>query len=190
MNKPTFSKFQFVHWSLYILVMGLIVAAGYGAYTAHTKLSQYVTAVDHLKTDSEINQQGIENARNLRKALDENKDNVDRAAAIVADTKYYEYQDQIVRDITAYTTASGLTVLGFDFASTDTNKKSAVKGVKTVVATIALKSPVPYPNYLRFLKLIEKNLTKMQVTQLEISNDLKTANTISTPIVTLEVFVR
>ena len=190
MNMPNLSKASLVHWSLYVLIVLLLVGIGTGSYFIHQKLSAYVMEVDHLKIDSEMNEQGIVNAQKLRVALAQNKNSVDRAAAIVADTKYYEYQDQIVQDISAYAAAANLTVLGFDFSTAASSKASSVKGIKTMVATISLKSPVPYNNYLRFLKLIERNLTKMQVTQLDISNDLKSPGTISSPIITLEVYVR
>ena len=190
MNKPSISTAVIVHWSLYALIILLVVGIGYGSYYIHQRLSNYVVEVDHLEIDSEINQQGIENAQKLRIALNENKDSVARAAAIVADTKYYEYQDQIVKDVTSYAAASGLTVLGFDFSATSSSKTSSIKGVKTMVATISLQNPVSYMNYLKFLKLIERNLTKMQVTQIDISNDLKAAGNISSPILMLEVYVR
>lgn len=189
MNKPSLSPVMIVHWSLYVSIVLLVGGIGFGAYYMHQKLSAYVIQVDHLKTDSDINQQGIENAQKLQRALDENSDSVARAAAIVADTKYYEYQDQIVKDVGSYAAASNLTVLGFDF-TTAGSSKSSVKGLKTMVANISLQSPVSYNNYLRFLKLIERNLTKMQVTQMDISNDLKTSGGISSPVITLEVYVR
>ena len=188
-KKPTVSTATLIHWSLYGLIVLLVVSIGAGVYFTHQKISQYVVEVDHLKIDSEINQQGIENAQKLRKALDENQDSVARAQAIVADTKYYEYQDQIVKDIGSYAAASNITVLGFDF-STATGKTSSIKGVKTMIANITLQSPVQYTNYLKFLKLVERNLTKMQVTQVDIANDLKTPGTISSPTLTLEVYVR
>jgi len=189
-NKLSISPVMIVHWALYALIVVIVGAIGFGVYETHQKLSASVIHVDHLKIDSELNQQGLDNARKLRRALDENRDSVARAAAIVADTKYYEYQDQIVHDISSYAAAANLTVLGFDFTTSGTGTKTSIKGIKTVVATVSLKSPVAYTDYLRFLKLIERNLTKMQVTQLDISNDLKTAGAISSPIITLEVFVR
>lgn len=184
------SSTMIVHWCLYVLIVLLVSGAGYGVYALHQKLSSYATEVNRLSIDSELNQQSIENAKKLRRVLDENKENVDRAAAIVADTQYYQYQDQIVQDVTSYASASGLTVLGFDFSTANKTSKSRVSGVKTVVATITLQNPVPYNNYLKLLKLIERNLTKMQVTQLDISNDLKAPGTISSPVITLEVYVR
>lgn len=194
MNSLKISSTTLVNWTLYGLILLLVIGVGFGAYVMHNSLSDFVTEVDHMKIDSEINEQGIDNAKRLRRALDDNKESVTRAAAIVADTKYYQYQDQIVEDISSYASASGLTVLGFDFSSASSGPTGQTaptsSGLKTVVATVSLKSPVPYENYLRFLKLIERNLTKMQITQLDISSDLKSPGTISSPIITLEVFVQ
>ena len=192
MSKFAISKNSLVHWGLYGLIIFLLAGIAVGGYFLHQQLSRYVLEVDHLKIDSDINEQGIANAQRLRTVLTENEDNVDRAASIVADTKYYQYQDQIVRDITSYASAANLTVLGFDFTTAAPGKTSTstVKGLKTINATISLQSPVPYTNYLKFLKLIERNLTKMQVTQLDISNNLKTPGGISSPVMMVEVYVR
>lgn len=190
MAKLSISKSRAIHWGLYGLILVLIAGIGIAVTFTHQQLVSYVQEVDRLKIDSEINQQSIENAQKLRRALTENSDSVTRAAAIVADTKYYQYQDQIVQDVSSYASVAGLTVLGFDFTATGKSQSVNVKGLKTVVANVSLKSPVEYTKYLQFLKLIEKNLTKMQVTQLEIGNDLKNATTINSQLITLEVYVR
>ena len=190
MNKLSVSKASLVHWSLYGVIVLLLGLIGTGGYLIHQQLAAQAVEVNHLKIDSEINEQGIANAQKLRRVLNTNTDNITRAAAIVADTKYYEYQDQIVRDISAYASAANLTVLGFDFSTATTGKASSVSGLKSINATLSLQNPVPYGNYLKFLKLVERNLTKMQVTQLDISNDLKTAGAINSPVISLEVYVR
>ena len=189
-KKSTLTSTVIVNWSLYGLIVLLVAGIGAGSYLMHMKLVGYVTNVDHTKIDTELSEQGIENAKKLRRTLDDNRESVARAAAIVADTKYYEYQDQIVQDISSYAAASGLTVLGFDFTTSTSAKATAITGVKAVVATISLSSPVNYDNYLQFLKLIERNLTKMQITQLDISNDLKNIGSVNSPVITLEVYVR
>ncbi len=189
-KKSALTSTVIVNWSLYGLIVLLVAGIGAGSYLMHIKLVGYVTNVDHTKIDTELSEQGIENAKKLRRTLDDNRESVARAAAIVADTKYYEYQDQIVQDISSYAAASGLTVLGFDFTTSTSAKATAITGVKAVVATISLSSPVNYDNYLQFLKLIERNLTKMQITQLDISNDLKNIGSVNSPVITLEVYVR
>jgi len=187
---PSLSTTRIVNLALVAALLALLFSLGFGIYLMHSQLSAYAVTVDHLKTDSEINQQSLENAQKLRRALEVNADSVDRAAEIVADTKYYEYQDQIVKDISSYAAATGITVLGFDFSTSNTAKTTNVPGLNTVVVSLSLRSPVQYGSYLRFLKLIERNLTKMQVTQLDISNDLKTSGTVSSPVITVEAFVR
>ena len=189
-KKSALTSTVIVNWSLYGLIVLLVAGIGAGSYLMHIKLVGYVTNVDHTKIDTELSEQGIENAKKLRRTLDDNRESVARAAAIVADTKYYEYQDQIVQDISSYAAASGLTVLGFDFTTSTSAKATAITGVKAVVATISLSSQVNYDNYLQFLKLIERNLTKMQITQLDISNDLKNIGSVNSPVITLEVYVR
>ena len=189
-KKSALTSTVIVNWSLYGLIVLLVAGIGAGSYLMHIKLVGYVTNVDHTKIYTELSEQGIENAKKLRRTLDDNRESVARAAAIVADTKYYEYQDQIVQDISSYAAASGLTVLGFDFTTSTSAKATAITGVKAVVATISLSSPVNYDNYLQFLKLIERNLTKMQITQLDISNDLKNIGSVNSPVITLEVYVR
>ena len=192
MNLKPPSKANVIHWLLYAAVGLLVIGIGVSAVVLHQNLGAYVTQVDHLKIDAEIDERGIENAALLRQKLRDNSDSVERAAAIVADTTFYQYQDQIVQDVTSYGKAAGIDVLGFDFSSSATAaaKPSTVSGLKTVTTTVTLKNPVNYRSYLRFLKLLERNLTKLQVTQIDIASDIKTPGVITAPTVTLEVYVR
>lgn len=190
MKKASFTPAVIASYCLYALTALLAVGIVVGGYFMHRTLDNFATEVDHIQIDAELSQQSIENLRQLEKALDDNRDSVERASAIVADTKYYEYQNQIVEDVNSYAAASGLTVLGFDFTNAGKAPAPSASGTKTIVATVNLQAPVRYDNYLRFLRLIERNLTKMQITQLDISNDLKTPGMISSPSVTLEVYVR
>lgn len=188
--KLNISPVILVHWLLYVTIALLAGAVIAGGYFIHDRLTIYISTVDHLKTDADINDEAILNAQRLSVALDTHKDSVARAEAIVADTKYYEYQDQIVRDITSYANAAGVTILGFDFPVAVAAKGSPAKGVKSVAATISLASPVPYDNYLKFLKLIERNLTKMQVSELNLTSDLSTFGRVGSPTISMEVYVR
>lgn len=190
MKKLSLTPAVIANYCLYLFIVLLIGGVAAGSYFLHMKLNDFATETNHIQIDSDLSQQSIENLKRLEKTLRDNKDGVERAASIVADTKYYEYQNQIIQDVNSYAAASGLTVLGFDFMTDTKAKAPSTSGVKTVVATINLQAPVSYTNYQRFLRLIERNLTKMQITQLDISNDLTAAGMISSPSVTLEVYVR
>lgn len=193
MNKLAVSRVVMTSWGLGLLIVALIIGIGASGYFLHTSLIAKVVAIDHKKIDSDINETALLNARRLSRILEQHHDSMDRASAIVADTKHYEYQNQIVSDITSYAAESRITILGFDFIDPAANaKKSSASsaGVKSVVASISLASPVPYNNYLHFLRLIERNLTKMQVTQLDLSNDPENAGSIGSPTVTIEVYVQ
>ncbi len=176
--------------SLYVLLTLLVVGFGAGSYYGYQALSAYNLDVNHRKIDGSLADQSISKLQILEKELDENESAVTKAAAIVSDTKFYRYQDQIVNDITAHAQASGINILGFDFSTANnTAAQSSVKGLKTVTATITLDSPLEYTKYLNFLKNIEKSLTKMQVTQINTTKDPKSTNEISAPSIAIEVYV-
>jgi len=80
-------------------------------------------------------------------------------------------------------------VLGFDFPTT-TKTNTSSTGLKSIAATITLRNPVPYRNYLTFLKLIEQNLTKMQITDVSIVPDKDDPNLINNPVIGLEVYIK
>jgi len=188
MSKRSTPPAVILNWLLYAIIALLVAGLGAGAYFMQKQLSGYVRDVNHLKIDSELNEQDIQQATRLEKALSDHKEDVERAAAIVADTTYYQYQNQIVQDITSYGSTAGIEVLGFDFAAKSTAQP--INGVKSVVATVSLKSPISYPNYLRFLKLIERNLTKMQVSKLDITLPLENPGFVNSSSMTVEVYVR
>lgn len=193
MKSARIDKNVIVHIMFYLLLVSLFAGLVAGLFLAHGMLSAKVREVDHLKIDNELTEKKVARAKNLAVTLSKNEDSAKRAAAIVADSKTYEYQNQIVEDLSSYASAAGLTILGFNFASDSDPTASSTKkvaGLNTVTANITLKNPVPYNNYLRFLKLIERNLTKMQVTKLDIAADLKSPGTINSPSLGVEVYVK
>lgn len=183
----------------YVLIAGLvlsIILIGYGVYLAQSKLTERVVEVDHLRIDADSNDKNINYAKQLEQILTQHEQDIKRAESVVADTKYYSYQDQVVKDLNAYAVSAGVTILGFNFSQPTTQKKSpasstAPSSQKTMLATVTLKNPMSYESFIRFLRLIENNLTKMQVTQL----DAQLANqgapgSVLVPVINLEVFVQ
>ena len=183
------------------LLIGGIIAllGGIGAliYFASDYLDGQVKETVHRQIDAELSLNDLDRLQRLEKVLEDNRASVDQAAQIVSDSKQYTYQDQIVSDINAYAAKTGVSVTGFDFGDafaktsrSNTQKLPQVSGVKSISVTLTLASPMNYDNYLRFVKAIETNLTKMQVSGVNMTPDEERPGQISNPSVVLIVYVR
>lgn len=201
----------------YILIAGIIPLIGGSAFVIYSlfgTLEQKSKEASHAAIDSEIGTKNIDHLQDLEAELAKNKDVAARAAAIVADSKQYRYQDQIVNDINTYAKAAGVTILGFDFSESGSTSESgnattndsssttnqttppasaqapaAAPGLKTVNASIQLDSPIPLTNFLIFLKYIEQNVTKMQITGVTLT-PAENPNLISNPTINITVYTR
>lgn len=189
MKKMTFDA-VFLSYLFIGLIVILLIGAGVGGWQLQKLLTAEYVAADHAKIDARISADQLQKAHNLQVYLESHKADVEKAAAVVAETKTYQYQNQIVEDVNRYADIAGVTVLGFDFPLQTTGTASKAKGVKTIQANVTLQNPVAYDSYLRFLKLIEQNLTKMQITDISITPDPKVAGRINNPVVGLQVYVR
>lgn len=196
----------------------LIVGAIFGFTFLGKLLQDRALEVSHAQTDATIGSNNVKQLEQLNNSLKDNQEVVQRAKEIVAESRSYQYQDQIVQDINSFADRVGITVLGYNFSdgNTDTtgsaspapsptpptssatsdstavtpHTSAAPPGIKTVTANITLKNPVPYSNFLKFLKLIEQNVTKMQVTGVSLSPDAAHPDQISNPTIGLTVYVR
>ena len=197
MSKNTMSAVTFRRLLIGALVL-LIVLSSFGFYLLGGLLKDVATESNHKKIDATAGRNDVEQLQRLETYLNDNKDSVTRASEIVADTKEYRYQNQIVSDINTYASRAGVTILGFSFsgqAAPNTDPKqplaaSGTSGVKSIPVTLTLKTPVSYTSFLRLLKSIEQNLTKMQVNGITISPDPTSSSRVSNPTIGLEVYVR
>ena len=176
-------------WILVGIIVLLVCGGIAGAWQLQMMLNEKLAATNQAKVDAINNNDNLAKAQALKIYLENHQAEIDKTARIVADTEAYKYQDQIVQDITKYAEVSGLRVLGFDFPTT-TKTNTSSTGLKSIAATITLRNPVPYRNYLTFLKLIEQNLTKMQITDVSIVPDKDDPNLINNPVIGLEVYIK
>lgn len=207
----------------YILIIGIIPLIGVSAFVVYSlfgTLEQKSKEASHAAIDSEVGTKNIDHLQDLATELQKNQDVATRAASIVADSRQYRYQDQIVNDVNTYAKAAGVTILGFDFSEsgsssgdgsessgdssttsgastaqtaatpqTNTQTTNAAPGLKTVNASIQLDSPIPLTNFLIFLKYIEQNVTKMQITGVTLT-PADNPNLISNPTINIMVYTR
>lgn len=174
--------------SLAVLLLGGLI------YFATDYLRAANQTTIHRQIDAEIFADDLSRLQTMKSFLENNQPTVNKAAQIVSDSKQYQYQDQIISDFDRFARQSGIAVNGYDFGSTNEPRPGAparaVSGVKSIPVTINLDSPMPYDNFLRFLKLLEQNVSKMQVAGISLSPDEKSSRAVANPSISLIIYVR
>jgi len=164
----------------------LMIAAGVGIFVlGYQQLDTVAKETRELDTKAKATSNELQALTTLKSQLDKQSKDVERAEKIISITKNYTYQDQVVQDLVAYATASGLDVKSIDFSANNTTAASsssssssstssaaiikAPNGTKSISAAIALHTPVNYDNLRDFVYRIEKNLFQMQISSLRLS---------------------
>jgi len=182
--------------NLMLVGIGLIVILiGVTIYYASSFLRAETIKTVHTKIDAEFSASDLERLKMLQKVLRDDQNSVEKAEQIVSASKQYQYQDQIINDINSYAAKTGVKVTAYDFAAAtraplNGTKQPAVSGIKTITVNLTLQSPMPFDDYFRFIKAIEQNLTKMQVSGINLTPDAKDINSVANPGIALTVYVR
>lgn len=181
--------------------MVVIVIIGIGGVLAFRNyIVSYANQVSEDNAKAAFSKENVQQLKKLDKQLSDDKVAVTRAASIVADDVSHRYQDTIINDLNTYAARSNLKISSYTFvddsgsasapAAADPN--SAIKpiaGIKTVSLNVSLETPVGYESFMQFLRAIELNLTKIQITSMSITRDPSTGQTAVGPL-SLEVYVR
>jgi len=175
----------------------ILAISSVGYWFFHTQLIAYAEQVSVATAEANQSSNDTSTLQRLKKELEDDKVAVNRAKSIVADSKYYQYQDQIIKDINAYAKASGVEVSAFDFGTPATGASDtatpaptlSTNGLKSTRVTVSLNNPVNYKNAIRFIYAIEQNLTKMQLSGISLTKgegkDEVTLNSLN-----IEVYIR
>lgn len=177
------------------IIVLLVIGTGVSYYFLADMLKKSVIEADHARIDASIYTSDINRLKKLQTQLVKDKDIVTRAHDIVASSTDFKYQDSVINDINSLADQTGVDVTGYTFvdstagATTPATPTPSVTA-KKVTINIAMRSPVPYDNYLRFLRAIELNLTRFQVTGVNVSPDTVNIRDVINPSIGIEVFVR
>lgn len=179
------------------ILMGLIVFSigiiGASFYFGSTFLREQAIRTDHAKIDGELVSEEITRLQSLRTYFENNQDTVRRAADVVAESQQYSYQNQVIDDINTYAGRNGITILSFDFPVAAPNAPTttpAPAGLKRSAITINVQGPVPYDRFMLFVKSIEQNLTKMQITSISLAPDPDNRSLLTDSSINIEVYLR
>lgn len=166
--------------ALFLLI--ILAAMVAGSYFAYSFLSTTSKEVADMQTEASAVDMKIQNLLKLKDQLEKNPVATKKAEQIVADSKSYQYQNQIVNDLSIYAGKANVPIQSFTFqdgstsaksssssSQTTTKKPTSVNGVKSITVSIQLGDKVPYNNLLHFLYLVENNVTRMQISGVSIS---------------------
>lgn len=205
---------------IFIIILILLLAAGVGIFMfGYSQIKTFVTQSQDIATKAEASNSSVENLIATKKSLATYKDTVKRADQLVAESKRYAYQDQIIKDINAFAAKANIGINNITFADAKTTPVasastapaptapatsgsgsaampsttgSALTGIKSMTAAVTLKNPVDYNNILTFMHLVEQSLFRMQVSEVGLSrsDDAKDPNKVTSDSITIEVYIR
>jgi len=184
--------------SVSLFVITLIGGAGF--YFISRTLRSMALDISHTTVDATASRDNVQILQKIQQQLVDDKEVIARANSIVADSQSYQYQDQIVNDLNDYAKKAGIAITNLDFGATTTTPAGnaatlpatatpAPAGVNSKSVTVTLKNPVDYTSLLHFIRSIEQNLTKMQISKIGISKG-NSGNQVSSDILTIQVYVR
>lgn len=178
---------------LLLIILSAMVGLVIFAYSFLSKTSE---EVGKMQTEAIAVDAKIQNLLASKSQLDRNSDTVKKAKNIVSESKLYQYQNQIIKDLNTYADRAGIPIKAFSFQNeptTSTKTATSSKrtpaspaGVKSTFVSIQLGDHIDYTKFLHFLSLIEKNVTRMQLLGVSISRG---ANNHEISIQSLEVKV-
>ena len=178
---------------LLLIILSAMVGLVIFAYSFLSKTSE---EVGKMQTEAIAVDAKIQSLLASKSQLDHNSDTVKKAKNIVSESKLYQYQNQIIKDLNTYADRAGIPIKAFSFqnepttsAKTATSSKrtpASPAGVKSTFVSIQLGDHIDYTKFLHFLSLIEKNVTRMQLSGVSISRG---ANNHEISIQSLEVKV-
>ena len=184
----------------------ILVGMGVVIYFGYTMLQGTAEEVSKVQTEAKAVDAKVQNLARLEKEMEKYKDSVAKAQQLVAETRQYQYQNQIINDLTTYASQSGVGVAGFTFASGSAGSKSSSgssstsgasgstgastgAGPKSIKVSVRLNEKTDYMALLRFMHLIEQNLTRMQIASVSMSK-AEGAGQVNTQTLDVEVYVR
>ena len=175
----------------------ILVGMGGVVYFGYTMLQGTAEEVSKIQTEAKAVDAKVQNLARLEKEMEKYKDSVAKARQLVAETQQYQYQNQIINDLTTYANQSGVGIEGFTFASGSAGSKSSSgssgansgAGPKSMKVSVRLGEKTDYMALLRFMHLIEQNLTRMQIASVSMSK-AEGVGQVSTQTLDVEVYVR
>lgn len=165
-----------------VMILLLIGGGGVSFYFAQNALVDYSKQVTQTIADSSSSGKDVQSLKKLELDLADLQSVIKKTSGVIASSS--DYQSQVINDINTYAQIAGIGVTNFNFGV------AAATGGASSSVTITLTSPMQYTNLLKFLRLIETNLPKMQISSVNLTRVEGDTKSVRTESITLEVYTK
>lgn len=186
-----------------------ITAIGAGGFAlAYNWLDGFAADASTVASHAAASESELQELSQTEKMLKTQHHAVERASKIAAESKSYQYQDQIINDLNDFARKAGITIADITFADNNAKGSSssssssssktgtslpAIAGLKATTASVTVKNPVEYRKLLTFMYLVEQSLTKMRIANVDLSRSTaqgQPPDSITSNTLTIEVYLR
>ena len=178
---------------IFLILLCVITIAG--LYFADRKLAALANETARLKAEVEVSQKQID-SYTITKAKVENLQYVEELASQVLPKD--DEQSTVVAELSQFALRSQLSVSEITFPEGSTAAKNSAakstkvvpKGVDVIPITVRFKEGSSYNNLLSFLRLVENNRRKTQVTNVDLKPDTEDRSVLSEVTVELNLYAK
>lgn len=121
-----------------ILIIGAHI--GLTVYGRHLLLANSKDVTDAV-TQARISQTTLNSLQESKRQLDEQRETFERSKELLANAASYNYQREVIEDITAYARKAGVNVTGFTFQSQGSSSNGASEQAMAPAAEAAPAAP-------------------------------------------------
>lgn len=199
-----------------VAIIGLIVVMIFNFIFVTKLLSKQSLQANQTKTEADISTNDIKTIQSATKKLKAEPSVVKKAASVVAQSKLYQYQNQIINDLQDYAKQNGVSIKGYSFSAADATSAAGgapssttppasagaptgssqpgqtptPTGVSSTNVSVTLDDKVKYILFLNFVRSIENNVTRMQINNIDLSPESKDPSILLGPTLTITVYTR
>lgn len=173
-----------------VFLLLMLATASIGFYFAMNYIQKYLQVSDKsTSVQANVSRQEISA---IEKKLDDLKTTITKTSDIIISRD--SYQSQALVDIKKYAADSGVTLSGdlsFARPSAEVNELLIFSGASlTSPVVVTLNNPVEFSSFIKFIRLIESNLPKMQISNIKITRVDNSDTTITVDPMLIEVYTK
>lgn len=173
--------------TIFIISILIVTSASItGFYFAYGYLSTLSSENQSQITPDITSNASASDLKTVQAEIEKYKDVDTKASSMF--TSSQDYQNQITKDLKNYATNIGIATGNPSFAQTSST--SSTSGVKTNNVTLAINGPVQFTKLIKFMKSIETNLPKMQISNLSLTPSATSKDLVTVDSLIIEFYTR